>query len=175
MNHLTGEIPPGIGPWQLLETLDLSRNQLSGTIPPSMVSMTSLNYLNLSFNNLSGKIPTANQFQTFNDPSIFEGNNGLCGPQIPSKCHDDNDEPSNSPGSKDNEDGDDSQMLWFYLGMGPGFVVRFWGVCGALIVKKSWRRVYFQFIDDMKEKVMVFVSLNLAHLRRSMNKKETQA
>ncbi|XVF57809.1 hypothetical protein PTKIN_Ptkin07bG0012100 [Pterospermum kingtungense] len=179
MNHLTGKIPPGIGRLQWLETLDLSRNQLSGMIEPSMVSMTSLNHLNLSFNNLSGKIPTANQFQTFTDPSIYEGNNGLCGQPLPTKCKDDDAESPNSPGSgnqaNEDEDGDDHQMLWFYLSMGPGIAVGFWGVCGTLIVKKSWRRVYFQFVDDMKERLMTFVSLKLARLRRSMNKKETQA
>ncbi|XVF57811.1 hypothetical protein PTKIN_Ptkin07bG0012300 [Pterospermum kingtungense] len=179
VNHLTGTIPPAIGRLQWLETLDLSRNQFSGMIPPSMVSMTSLNHLNLSYNNLSGKIPSAYQFQTFIDPSIYEGNKGLCGPPLPTKCKDnDNDEPSNPPGSgnNDNEDDEDGdQMLWFYLSMGPGFVVGFWGVCGTLIVKKSWRRIYFQFIEDMKEKVMVFFSLKLARLRRSLNMKETQA
>ncbi|XVF57824.1 hypothetical protein PTKIN_Ptkin07bG0013600 [Pterospermum kingtungense] len=176
MNHLTGKIPPGIGRLQWLETLDLSKNKLSGMIPPSMVSMTSLNHLNLSHNNLSGKIPSANQFQTFTDPSIYEGNNGLCGPPLPNKCSDDDDdEPSNSPGSGNKEDGDDHQMLWFYVSMGPGFVVGFWAVCGPLVVKKSWRRVYFQFLDDKKERLMVFVSLKLARLRRSMNKEETHA
>ncbi|XVF57814.1 hypothetical protein PTKIN_Ptkin07bG0012600 [Pterospermum kingtungense] len=179
MNHLTGKIPSGIGRLEWLETLDLSRNQLSGIIPPSMVSMTSLNHLNLSYNNLSGKIPSANQFQTLNDPSIYVGNKGLCGQPLPTKCKDDEAESPNSSGSgnkdSEDEDGDDHQMLWFYLSMGPGFVVGFWGVFGTLIVKKSWRRVYFQFIDDMKEKLMTFVSLKLARVRRSMNKKETQA
>ncbi|XVF57803.1 hypothetical protein PTKIN_Ptkin07bG0011500 [Pterospermum kingtungense] len=179
MNRLTGKIPFSFGRLQWLETLDLSRNQLSGMIPPSLVSMTSLNHLNLSFNMLSGKIPSANQFETLNDPSIYVGNNGLCGQPLPTKCKDDDAESPNSPssGNKDNEDedGDDHQMLWFYLSMGPGFVVGFWGVCGTLIVKKSWRRVYFQVIDDMKESLMTIVSLKLARLRRSLNKKETPA
>ncbi|XVF13921.1 hypothetical protein REPUB_Repub09cG0011500 [Reevesia pubescens] len=83
------KIPSSICRLQSLETLDLSRNQLSGIIPPSMVSITSLNHLNLSYNSLSGKIPSANQFQTFDDPSIYEGNNGLCGLPLPTKCNDD--------------------------------------------------------------------------------------
>ncbi|EEF47490.1 serine-threonine protein kinase, plant-type, putative [Ricinus communis] len=72
-NQLTGKIPEKLKDLKLLETLDLSSNHLSGPIPPSMTSMTLLNYLNLSHNDLSGPIPTANQFQTYNDPSIYGG------------------------------------------------------------------------------------------------------
>ncbi|OMO92970.1 Leucine-rich repeat, typical subtype [Corchorus olitorius] len=175
MNYLTGKIPEDIGLLQRLETLDLSRNKLSGIIPPSMVSMTSLNHLNLSYNNLSGKIPTANQFQTLIDPSIYEGNSGLCGKPLVTKCNGD-DETSKSPdivGSKD----DENEMVWFYISMGPGFVVGFWAVCGPLVVKKSWRRIYFGFLDKMKDKLLGFVLLKLARLRRFMNKNngDTQA
>jgi hypothetical protein len=69
---LTGKIPDKIGSLHLLETVDLSNNYLSGLIPPSMSSMTFLNHLNLSRNNLSGPIPSTNQFQTFDDPSIYD-------------------------------------------------------------------------------------------------------
>jgi hypothetical protein len=69
-----------------LENLDLSHNNLSGPIPTSMASMTFLSYLNLSYNNFSGQIPTANQFGTFNEPSIYEGNPRLCGEPLPTNC-----------------------------------------------------------------------------------------
>ncbi|XP_060667268.1 receptor-like protein EIX2 [Ziziphus jujuba] len=78
-NRLTGKIPANIGNLTTLETLHLSRNKLFGPIPVSMISLTFLNHLNLSYNNLTGKIPTANQFLTFDDPSIYQGNAGLCG------------------------------------------------------------------------------------------------
>ncbi|KAL7261329.1 hypothetical protein ACSBR1_006889 [Camellia fascicularis] len=51
-----------------------------------MSSLTSLSHLNLSYNNLSGSIPSTNQFQTFNDPSIYEGNPKLCGLPLSTKC-----------------------------------------------------------------------------------------
>nr|XP_034914659.1 probable LRR receptor-like serine/threonine-protein kinase At1g34110 [Populus alba] len=73
-NLTLGIIPDKIGSLQRLETLDLSNYHFSGPIPPSMSSMTSLNHLNLSYTNLSGPVPSTNQFQTFNDPSIYEVN-----------------------------------------------------------------------------------------------------
>ncbi|GLT86650.1 hypothetical protein SLE2022_047740 [Rubroshorea leprosula] len=85
-NQLVGNIPEKIGDLQLLETLDLSINYLSGPIPASMPSMTLLSHLNLSHNDLSGPIPSANRFQIFNDPSIYEGNPKLCGAPLPTNC-----------------------------------------------------------------------------------------
>lgn len=87
-NQLTGTIPNNIGDLKHLETLDLSCNHLEGPIPTSTTSLTSLSQSNLSHNNLSGPIPSANQFQTFNDPSIYEGNLGLCGSPLPAVCSD---------------------------------------------------------------------------------------
>ncbi|KAA8533293.1 hypothetical protein F0562_033175 [Nyssa sinensis] len=115
-NHLTGSIPEKIGGLQRLETLDLSSNHLSGPIPTSMSSITSLSHLNLSYNNLFGPIPTTNQFLTFNDPSIYDGNPELCGPPLSAECHSPND---GDVEDKDDKDGDETEdkldQLWFYL------------------------------------------------------------
>ncbi|KAK0600619.1 hypothetical protein LWI29_016810 [Acer saccharum] len=133
-NKLTGKIPENIQSLQQLEILDLPGNHLSGSIPPTMSSMTFLNRLNFSYNNLSGPIPTTNQFQTFNDPSIYEGNQHLCGPPLTTNC-------SSGPGdTKDKneeveegeEDEDVSEKFWLYVGMAVGFIVGFWAVCGTL-------------------------------------------
>ncbi|KAK1567670.1 hypothetical protein Q3G72_015073 [Acer saccharum] len=106
MNHLTRKIPESIGSLQRLETLDFCKNQLSGQIPLSLTSLTFLSHLNLSYNNLSGEIPSTNQFQSLNDPSIYQGNPALCGSPLSNKCR----ETSQSPGvggeKRDNEDGD---------------------------------------------------------------------
>ncbi|KAH7518849.1 hypothetical protein FEM48_Zijuj09G0214900 [Ziziphus jujuba var. spinosa] len=85
-NHLTGKIPTNIGNLTMLEILDLSRKKIFSPIPVSMTSLTFLNHLNLSYNNLTGKIPTANQFLTFDDPSIYQGNAGLCGKPFDNVC-----------------------------------------------------------------------------------------
>ncbi|WCJ38741.1 disease resistance family protein / LRR family protein [Euphorbia peplus] len=152
-NHLTGKIPEKIRNLNQLETLDLSRNKISGTIPESMVSMTLLNYLNLSNNNLSGPIPSANQFRTFNDPSIYEGNPNLCGSPLTTKCSASNN--NDFPRANDDDEGEDNddwtEMKWFYIGMAPGFVVGFWVVFGTLVIKKSWRYAYFRFLDNLQD------------------------
>ncbi|KAJ9683261.1 hypothetical protein PVL29_019021 [Vitis rotundifolia] len=172
MNHLTGKIPDNIGDLQLLETLDLSRNQLSGPIPPGMASLTLLNHLNLSYNNLSGRIPSGNQLQTLDDPSIYRDNPALCGRPITAKCPgDDNGTPNppNGDDEDDDEDGAEAEMKWFYMSMGTGFVVGFWGVCGTLVIKESWRHAYFRLVYDIKEWLLLVIQLNVARLQRKLN------
>ncbi|OMO87298.1 hypothetical protein COLO4_20700 [Corchorus olitorius] len=162
-NHLIGNIPEKIGNLQNLETLDLSGNHLSGTIPPSMSDMTALSHLNLSYNDLSGPIPSTNQFTTFNDPSIYEGNPKLYGCPLPTNCSTFNRHQQHE--SQDENAGDD-KMLWFYfhLGMAPGFVVGFWAVCGTLIVNKSWRHAFFRFVDQMRDRIWVTYAVTSARL-----------
>ncbi|KAF8377990.1 hypothetical protein HHK36_029323 [Tetracentron sinense] len=132
INSLTGKISEKIRNLKMLETLDLSRNQLFGSIPQSLSSLSFMSHLNLSYNNLSGKIPLGNQLQTLNDPSIYEGNQALCGPPLVAKYL--GDEASQGPSSigdngEDKDDEDGSEMLWFCTSMALGFIGGFWGVC----------------------------------------------
>ncbi|XP_059302784.1 receptor-like protein EIX1 [Lycium ferocissimum] len=170
-NYLHGNIPKAIDKLSKLETLDLSRNELQGTIPASMISLTSLSHLNLSHNNLLGRIPTGNQFQTFNDPSIYIGNSNLCGVPLPNKCKDEEPAGHFSPGDNNNNKqvhGRDYGEMGFFISIGIGFVVGFWGVCATLIIKKSWRYAYFQFLDDIGRKLFVIFFVHMARLRRRM-------
>ncbi|XP_065874959.1 receptor-like protein EIX2 [Euphorbia lathyris] len=167
-NQLTGKIPDNIGDLKRLETLDLSGNHISGVIPPSMPSMTSLNYLNLSHNNLSGNIPLTNQFLTFIDPSIYEGNPGLCGSPLPTKCSGEK-EGNKLHKDAEEEEEEETERIWFFLGMALGFVAGFWVVCGSLIVKKSWRNAYFKFVDRIYDRAYVVIALNMARVRRQLN------
>ncbi|OAY40247.1 hypothetical protein MANES_09G007400v8 [Manihot esculenta] len=167
-NQLTGKIPENIGDLKHLETLDLSCNHLSGSIPPSMSSMTFLNYLNLSHNNLSGPIPSANQFHTFSDPSIYEGNPELCGSPLPITCSMPKDKDEEAKVGDHRDDG--IEMIWFYSGMALGFVVGFWSVCGTLILKKPWRHAYFRFVDRMKDNAYVFAAVNKARLLKKLKR-----
>ncbi|CAK9137334.1 unnamed protein product [Ilex paraguariensis] len=179
-NELTGKIPETIAGLKKLETLDLSCNHLSGPIPPSMSSITTLNHLNLSHNNLCGPIPSTNQFLTFNDPAIYEGNPGLCGGPLSTKCLTPNGgdgEGQGQPKDNDNDDEneDEFEMLWLWVSVALGFVSGFWAVCGSLVIKKSWRHAYFRFLDGVKDWLFVVVALNVARLRRMMGSHKSPA
>ncbi|KAH7577205.1 hypothetical protein JRO89_XS01G0220900 [Xanthoceras sorbifolium] len=186
-NLFSGPIPEDIGEQMpMLTDVGLSFNSLNGTIPLSMGKLNSLLTLVLSNNHFTGKIPdfwnnipdvyvidmsnnslSANQFQTLTDPSIYEGNPALCGSPLPNSCNKEK-ETSHFPSSqkKDDEDEDFYAKPLFYSSIVLGFILGFWGVCGTLIVKNSWRVAYFRFVDDMKDRLLLVVSLRLARLRR---------
>ncbi|KAL6320719.1 hypothetical protein AAG906_008719 [Vitis piasezkii] len=131
-NHLMGRIPEKIGVMASLESLDLSRNHLSGEIPQSMSNLTFLDDLDLSFNNFSGRIPSSTQLQSF-DPLSFFGNPELCGAPLTKNCT--KDEETLNPTAVE-ENREIPEISWFYIGMGSGFIVGFWGVCGALFSRE---------------------------------------
>ncbi|XP_027099207.1 receptor-like protein EIX1 [Coffea arabica] len=168
-NHLSGRIPDKIGNLKQLESLDLSRNELSGSIPLSLSTIDTLSYLNLSFNNLSGRIPTGNQLQTLNDPSSFEGNSGLCGKPLLKTCPDDK-SPDGNKSSGRHEAGEESYFSWFFAGIGPGFAVGFSAVCGILTFKKSWRYAYFQFMENVYNRLWLAIALKTSKLQRKFSR-----
>ena len=168
-NNLTGSIPSNIGQMKMLESFDLSRNYLSGRIPSSFSNLNFLSYLNLSFNNLSGQIPLSTQLQTF-DPSSYIGNNELCGSPLAKRCP--GDESSLSPPAAGNSpmngsEGEDEFITFgFYVSIALGFIFGFWGVCGTLVLKSSWRKAYFQFVNNSRDWIYVRVVLFMARMKR---------
>ncbi|XP_021679015.2 receptor-like protein EIX2 [Hevea brasiliensis] len=166
-NKLDGHIPWDIGKLKSLESLDLSKNDLSGSIPSSISDLNFLSYLNLSFNHLSGRIPLGNQLQTLDDKSIYIGNDGLCGPPL-NNCSKDVEELPKVPEKVGNRGKDDSEMLWFYSGLGMGFVAGFVGVCGVLYFNDSWRYACFQLVDRVYNKLWVTVAIKANHLKKKL-------
>ncbi|XP_073006581.1 receptor-like protein 45 [Typha latifolia] len=166
-NRLIGNIPETMGGLRSLESLDLSNNELYGEIPPTLSVLTFLSYLNLSYNNLSGRIPSGQQLQTLDDPSIYKGNNNLCGPPISKNCSGGDGTTLDDP--LELEDG--NEMSSFYLSMGLGFAVGLWVVIGPLLFKRTWCATYFLFIDNICDKIYVFMVLNWARLIANIKKK----
>ncbi|KAM3364210.1 hypothetical protein ACQJBY_014497 [Aegilops geniculata] len=159
-NQLMGEIPNQIGDLKYLESLDLSYNALSGAIPSSLSALTSLSHLNLSYNNLSGAIPSGPQLQILdNQMYIYSGNPGLCGPPLSRNCS------ANDAQQSDLEDM--NNMSSVYLGMSIGFVAGLWIVFCIMLMKRTWRAAYFQFIDMIYDKVYVQVVVRWARLMKN--------
>ena len=165
-NHLMGKIPEKIGTMKELESVDLSRNRLSGEIPPSMSNLTFLGYLDLSYNNFSGRIPSSTQLQGF-DALSFAGNPELCGAPLRKNCTKEQKSDGDTPLGKAE---DESETSWFYIGLGVGFALGFWGVCGALFFKKTWRNAYFRFVYDMKDQAYVTTVLKVNWICKKFKK-----
>ncbi|KAJ0966691.1 hypothetical protein J5N97_023608 [Dioscorea zingiberensis] len=149
-NHLTGHIPASIGGLYALESLDLSVNILEGEIPQSLSAMSFLSHLNLSHNYLSGRIPSGYQLQTLNDPSIYIGNNDLCGPPLLQQCSNNDtfhDQRPSCDAAEDDCDSDETQ--WLYIGSAVGYVLGLWAVCVSLLFSEALRNAYFDLIDCM--------------------------
>ncbi|KAI9091595.1 hypothetical protein K1719_028038 [Acacia pycnantha] len=166
-NNLTGFIPKNMGQMKMLESLDLSSNSLSGGIPMSFSNLNFLSFLNLSFNNLSGEIPQTTQLQTF-EASSYIGNNGLCGQPLTKGCskNDDFDQNRKTSPRIDADEGDELITFGFYISMILGFLVGFWGACGTLILKSSWRAAYFQLFTNMYDWIYVRLGIFKAKMKR---------
>ncbi|AES70166.1 LRR receptor-like kinase family protein [Medicago truncatula] len=163
-NNLIGTIPKEIGGMKNMESLDLSSNKFYGEIPQSISLLTFLGYLNLSYNNFDGIIPIGTQLQSFNASSYIE-NPKLCGAPLSNCTTKEKNSKTATPSTK-NED-DDSIREWLYLGMGVGFAVGFWGICGSLFLIRKWRHAYFRFIDRVGDKLYVTLNVKLNSFLRN--------
>ncbi|XP_072146398.1 receptor-like protein EIX1 [Setaria viridis] len=154
-NHLDGVVPKMIGAMQSLESLDLSKNMLSGEIPSSLSKLTSLSYLDLSYNNLTGRIPQGSQLDTLysENPSMYDGNNGLCGPPLHRNCS--RNDTSRSHDQKSYEAG--FYPVSFRFGLASGFLLGPWVVLCVLLFKRSWRFAYFRLFDKLYDQIYVFL------------------
>ncbi|XP_024017245.1 receptor-like protein EIX2 [Morus notabilis] len=148
-NRLIGEIPREITQLIGLVSLNLSRNSLCRQIPSEIGHLTSLEALDLSWNHLVGEI------------RAYMGNAELCGDPLPKKCLDEEHE---SIVSGAHEEVDEVLTRGFYISMALGFILAFWGVCGALILNKSIRYAYFKLLSDVGDWVCVKATIHKASL-----------
>ncbi|WVZ14420.1 hypothetical protein V8G54_011986 [Vigna mungo] len=163
-NNFHGEIPTEIGNLSLLEFLDLSRNNLSGSIPSTLSNIDRLGVLDLSNNNLSGRIPWGRQLQTF-DGSSFEGNVDLCGEQLNKSCPGDKTQKPKEPAIGGEED---NSIFYggFYMSLGVGFFVGFWGLLGSILIWQPWRISYMRFLNRLIDYIVLMVELNINKYHR---------
>ena len=116
---------------------------------------------------MSGRIPTGTQIQIAN-PSGFIGNLALCGPPLTPKCPGDVEPNAESTKGGNTNYQKDEDEFWkcLYMGMGLGFMVGFWGVCGFLTLNRSWRHLYFRLLSNLNDWFYVTTILNIARLQR---------
>ncbi|PQP99448.1 putative LRR receptor-like serine/threonine-protein kinase [Prunus yedoensis var. nudiflora] len=125
----------------LLKSIDLSSSKLIGEIP-SEITYLELESLDLSRNQINGRIPTSlsriaslgTQLQSFD--YAYGGNPLLCGAPLP-RTYPEEEKGLGQPVLV-NQDGHGGLITQgYYIIMGLGFGVGFWGVCGALLLNRQ--------------------------------------
>ncbi|XP_041011474.1 receptor-like protein EIX2 [Juglans microcarpa x Juglans regia] len=174
-NKLEGGIPREISKLSGLIGLNMSRNLLTGIIPQSIGGLESLNFLDSSMNHLSGAIPPKSSYY---EPSellkfikqqlVTEIFVVLLSQNVREiKTDQGRRSGVNHKNAKIQEHAYSYEHLWFYTIAALGFIVGFWGVCGSLLLKNSWRHTYFQYLDSVGDRIYVTVAVNIAKLLRS--------
>ncbi|CAK9162548.1 unnamed protein product [Ilex paraguariensis] len=143
-----------------LKMLAISRNPLSFNVSPNWIPPFQLTFIDMSFSKLligygTGfhmlKVSTSleTRFMSLSEDS-FIGNAELCGAPLRINSTKDEESHGSTPVQKN---GDESEMFGFYIGMGMGFFISFWGVCVVLFFKRTWRHPYFKFLNEVKDQI----------------------
>ncbi|MED6191373.1 hypothetical protein PIB30_115823, partial [Stylosanthes scabra] len=62
-------------------------------------------------------------------------------------------EPQQGARVKFDEDEESSFLHAFYMSMGFGFAVGFWGIFGSILFKRSRRHAYFRFLNNLMDNI----------------------
>ncbi|KAD2804580.1 hypothetical protein E3N88_37957 [Mikania micrantha] len=155
-NNLSGELPQESGPFVNLVMLDLGENNFSGNIPEWIgENMTTLSALRLHKNNLTGRIP--HSLCKCSYLQILDlAHNNLTG-SIP-RCFGELDYMKNSTFKYNFVIDDYGDMMQVLKG--------FWGIIGALVLKKQWSQKVFMFSEEAIDKIYVIVMVGVLRMKR---------
>ena len=141
-------------------TCQATCNYLTGEIPVQLAdSLTFLSCLNLSFNHLVGLIPFLKQFSTFPESS-YEGNKGLCGSPLVTKCTN-----GTAPPPLATQKSGEINLNLFSVEL--GYIFGFGIVIGPLVFWKRWSRWYFTHVDDILIRIFPQLNLGIKYRRRA--------
>ncbi|KAL6989211.1 hypothetical protein U1Q18_014963 [Sarracenia purpurea var. burkii] len=178
INNFSGKFTPLEG-CTLLKFIDLGGNRLIGEVPSWIGrNRTSLIVLSLRSNEFNGSIPqlvcnlSRTQLQSF-EVAAYSGNPELCGLPLPKKCPGEETppEPSFSGHGKDemiHDDEDGWISLEFYLSMGLGLILGFWGVIGTMILNSKCRLAYFKCLGHTNDWICLTTALIMAKLQKKL-------
>lgn len=62
-----------------------------------------------------------------------------------------------------------NQNPWSYVSIVVGFIIGFWGVCGPVMLKNTWRYAYFQYLDNVQDKFNVMITVHMNRMKRRLN------
>ncbi|KAD2804579.1 hypothetical protein E3N88_37956 [Mikania micrantha] len=155
-NNLSGELPQEPGYFVNLFMLDLGENNFSGNIPEWIgENMTFLSSLRLHKNNFTGRIP--HSLCKCSHLQILDvAHNNLNG-SIP-RCFGELDAMKN---------GTDKNIIYFFdYGYMKQALKGFWGIIGALVLKKQWSQKLFMFSEEAVDKIYVIVMVGVLRMKR---------
>jgi len=97
----------------------------------------------------------------------------LCGLPLCKKCLGDEAAQDPQTGSKHEEGNiqkytNSHEHLWFFTRIVLGFIVGFWGVCGPLLLKSSWRHAYFQYLERIGDWLYITIVVDKPKLLRNL-------
>ncbi|XP_061953125.1 receptor-like protein EIX1 isoform X3 [Populus nigra] len=187
-NLLTGWIPDCLMNFTSLGILNLASNNFSGVTLTGAVTCLTLTGACLKSSGALTGLPSSGALTglpltgaltcltlteaCLKSSGALTGNLALCGQPLLRKCP--GDETNQSPPANDDNRGKevvaDEFMKWFCTAMGIGFSVLFWGVSGALLLKRSWRHAYFLFLDESWDWLCVKVALRKARIQREFQR-----